>query len=210
MNFTRSGSDLIVTLANKSSADATVPTDILTGVFFKLDGDPALTRTSALVAKNSVFVSNTGVDVTPADLVVGGEWAYKSGLSPAFDANQGISSAGLGIFGPPDLFPGSNLQDTTSPGGIEYGITRAGDNLLTGNGGLSGQHLIKNSVTFTLSGFSGEPDAKITKVFFQYGTALDEPRDPGTPDPLIPEPSTFCLGALALAGMTLLRRRLSR
>jgi hypothetical protein len=208
--FSRSGSDLIVTLSNTSAADATVPTDILTGIFFEVTGDPLLTRTSALMPLgSSVLVGGTGVDVTPADRVVGGEWAYLNALNQVPSTNEGISSSGLGIFGPGDVFPGANLQGPAEPAGIQYGITSAGDNLTTGNGGLSGENLIKNSVVFTLSGYSGEPDANITNVAFQYGTGLDEPRFPG--DFLhAPEPGSWVLlgiGGLALAIGRLLKRR---
>ena len=42
--FQDSGSDLIVTLTNTSTADALVPIDVLTGVFFSISGNPSLTR----------------------------------------------------------------------------------------------------------------------------------------------------------------------
>jgi hypothetical protein len=107
----------------------------------------------------------------------------------------------LGIFGPGDLFPGPDLQGPPSgtPDGIQYGITSAADNILTGNGGLSGQHLIKNSVVFTLSGWGGEPDVMITDVTFQYGTSLGEPQYVG----IVPEPSTAVLALMAFGFVAL-------
>ena len=171
-DFMRTGSNLIVTLTNTSTADAMVPTDILTAVYFDIAGSPALTRTSAVVPLTSdVWEIGSGTLETPGDRVVGGEWAY---LLP-----PGISSTGLGIFGSGDLFPGSNLQGPAGPDGIQFGITSAGDNLATGNGGLSGQWLIKDSVIFTLGGYNLEPSATISNVVFQYGTSLDEPTFPG-------------------------------
>jgi hypothetical protein len=208
--FSRSGSDLVVTLSNTSAADATVPTDILTGIFFEVTGDPLLTRTSALVALgSSVLVGGTGADVTPLDRVVGGEWAYLNALNQVPSTNEGISSSGLGIFGPGNVFPGANLQGPASPAGIQYGITSAGDNLTTGNGGLSGENLIKNSVVFTLSGYSGEPSANITSAAFQYGTALDEPRFPGT-FLHAPEPGSWVLLGLGGLGLAICRWRQRR
>ncbi len=202
--FVRSGSNLVVTLTNTSTADMLVPSDILTGIFFNISGNPTLSRISALVPLgSSVFVGNSGADVTPADRVVGGEWAYRHSIAGLPPFNGGISSTGLDIFGPFDMFPGPNLQGPASPGGVQYGITSAGDNLLTGNGGISGEHLIKNSVVFTLGGFDSEPDAVILSVAFQFGTDLDEPRFTVN----VPEPGTLVLAALALLALIGFRRR---
>jgi hypothetical protein len=206
VDFDRSGSDLIVTLSNTSMADALVPTDILTAVFFELSGNPLLTRTTALVpVGSSVFVGNVGTNVTPADRVIGGEWSYLNSITNPTGHNQGISSTGVGTFGPGNRFPGNNLQGPTSPDGVQYGITTAGDNLLTGNGGLNGEHLIKNSVVFTLSGFDAEPDAVITAARFLYGTSLHEPQFEGT---VVPEPATWLLAMFGFAGLLSLRRRI--
>jgi hypothetical protein len=208
VDFVRSGSDLVVTLTNTSAADALVPTDILTAVFFDVSGNPLLTRTSALVPlSSSVLVGNSGADVTPLDRVVGGEWSYLNSISDPPAHNEGISSTGVGTFGPGNRFPGANLQGPTSPNGVQYGITTAGDNLLTGNGGLSGEHLIKNAVVFTLSGFGDEPSAVITAARFLYGTSLEEPQFEGTPFVPVPEPSSLVLAMLGVAAVGLKRRR---
>jgi hypothetical protein len=208
VDFSRSGSDLIVTLTNTSMADAMVPTDILTAVFFQVDGNPLLTRTSALVPLgSSVLVGNSGANVTPGDRVVGGEWSYINGISDPPAHNGGISSTGVGTFGPGNVFPGANLQGPASPDGVQYGITSLGDNLLTGNGGLSGQHLIKNAMVFTLSGFADEPSAKITAARFLYGTSLEEPQFQGTAVTIVPEPSAIVLAAVGLASLGFIRLR---
>jgi hypothetical protein len=210
VEFARTGSDLIVTLTNTSTADALVPTDILTAVFFEVLGNPTLIRTSALVPlSSSVLVGGSGTNVTPLDRVVGGEWSYENSITEVPPQNEGISSTGIDIFGPGDRFPGSNLQGPDSPDGVQYGITTAGDNLLTGNGGINGQHLIKNSVVFTLGGFSGEPDAKILSASFLYGTSLDEPQFDGQ----VPEPASVVLavfGVLALSGARWRHQRTKR
>jgi hypothetical protein len=209
VEFARCGSDLIVTLTNTSTADALVPTDILTAVFFEVVGNPTLTRTSAVVPLgSSVFVGGTGVDETPPDRVVGGEWSYVNSIVAVPPQNEGVSSTGLNIFGPGSRFPGDNLQGPDSPDGVQYGITSAGDNLLThtGNGGINGEHLIKNSVVFTLGGFSGEPDARILSARFLYGTSLSEPQFEGQ----VPEPASIVLavaGAVLLSGSAWSRRR---
>ncbi len=204
--FDQTGASLTVTLTNTSTSDALDPTDILTAVYFNLTGDPALSRTSAILAPGSVVkVGGTGALVPVSGGVVGGEWAYLNNSDPPLPNSSGVSSVGLGVFGPGDLFPGPNLQGPTSPDGVQFGITALGDNLLTGNGGLSGEDLIQNSVVFTLGGYTGDPSADITAVTFQYGTGLDEPSYPGSPsgNPNVPEPSslaTMALGALALLG----------
>ncbi|HEY3245423.1 MAG TPA: XDD4 family exosortase-dependent surface protein [Phycisphaerae bacterium] len=198
--FDVSGSNLIVTLTNTSPVDAQVPSDILTALFFDTVGaSPTLVPVSAVLGPGAVVFFG-GTD--PGN-VVGGEWAYRQGLSGApLGASRGISSAGFDLFGPPDLFPGTNLQGPDSPDGIQYGITSAGDDPATGNAAVTGANaLIKNEVVFTLSGLPDgfDPSTQITHVFFQYGTAL-------TDSGFTPEPSS-----LALLGIgTLLAFRRSR
>src|SRR5262245_2742719 len=179
--FSSSGGNLTITLTNTSSMDAMVPSDILTAVFF--NAPVTLTPVSATVTAGSTVYNFPGVTN------VGGEWAYNSGFSGPAGSNQGISASGLNNFGPHDRFDTStNLQGPDSPGGIEFGIAPAGDDPSTGNNKLVGDThdtgLIKNSVTFVLSGWSGDL-ASITDVYFQYGTAMDEPGFGGgkTPEP---------------------------
>lgn len=199
VDFSVSGSSLLVTLTNTGAGDALVPTDILTGVYFDITGSAlSLSRTSAVLAAGSVMISGT----TDAGGVVGGEWAYKGGLSGApYSAKYGISASGLGLFGGGDRFPGTNLAGPTAPAGLDYGITSAGDNGATGNGGLLGTPLIKNSVVFTLGGIGQNFNlADIGNVSFQYGTDLSEPNVQASPTP----------GALALLGMAGLGARSRR
>lgn len=196
--FAASGSNLTVTLTNTALNDIDQPVFVLTAVFFDITGPTVnLTRVSAVLNTGSVVIN----DPQPAGGVVGGEWAYKAGLSGAPNgAGRGISSSGLNLFGPGDLFPGPDLEPPTSPNGLEYGITTAGDNPLTNNGGTN-TPLIKNSVVFTLSGLpSGfDPEARINKISFQYGTGLDEPRLD------VPAPGSAAL--LALGALVGRRRR---
>jgi hypothetical protein len=111
----------------------------------------------------------------------------------------------MGLFGPGDLFLGSNLDGQESPNGLNYGITSAGDDPTTGSSAVTGETpLIQESVLFTLSGFPGELTAgSVGNVHLQYGTSLCEPELGGTSGvPLVPEPSTlffFVAGGLLVA-----------
>lgn len=200
-------SSLRITLTNTSTADVTAPSQLLTALFFNLAGDPVLTRGSAVLGAGSTVLFG-GAE---AGGVVGGEWAYAAGLTGApWGARQGVSSVGLGLFGPSDLFPGANLAGPASPNGDQYGITSAGDDPAVGNWPVTGKDpLIRNAVVFTLDGL---PDGfqlnGISNVSFQYGSALTDPNIPTH----TPEPGSLALVLLGLGLLAggALQRKLSK
>ena len=107
-SFDVNNNTLLVTLTNTSLVDPSSPSSILTAVFFDIAGDPTLTPLSAQICATCTV---TYGGTTDANKSVAGEWAYAFASSDlAYGTDYGISSSGLGIFGPPDLFPnGTNL-----------------------------------------------------------------------------------------------------
>jgi len=188
------GTNLQVVLTNTSTDDVLVPSEVLTAVFFDVLGVGALTPVSALLtAGSSVFFDSDG---QPAGGNVGGEWEYLAGLAGApHGATEGISSAGFELFGGPN-FNGPQLDPPDAVNGLNYGILSAGDNAVTGNTPVTGGNpLIKNSVTFLLSGLpTGFSLGDITNVSYQYGTSLDEPN-------IVPIPAAAWLFGSALMGV---------
>ena len=207
VRFEFSGGALKVTLLNTSSADVLVPSDALTAVFFDIAGDPILTPDWARVSHESCVLYYDAQ--CHADMDVGGEWAYVRNMAPSLVAQHyGISSAGFGVFGPGDRFPGfPTLTPPDSPDGLDWALLSAGDNPATGNTGVTNQPLIRNAAVFRFTGLPGgfNPAAAIRNVRFQYGTDLDEPHFDE-----IPEPATFGLIGLGLVGLGFLGRRYGR
>ncbi len=192
VTFDTRGTNLIVTLANTSSADVVFPEDVLTNLFFNLSGDPTLGRVSALIAPGSREVHGMPVDRGN----VGGEWRYDPNVNIASLPTVNQSLSALGVFHPLFNFPGPLLRPG---GGVDWGLVGPGDNPLTGSRDITYRTgLIRNSVVFTLSGLpiNFNPATDVSNVFFQYGDYSTNFIMAGTPNSSpnpqnVPEPSTI-------------------
>jgi hypothetical protein len=147
-----------------------------------------------------VFKHDT--DLTPGSGIISGEYSYLGGgPTLMWGGEQGLSAVGYGVFGPGNRFPGGNVADQGNPpGGLDFGLSSAGDDPTTHNGGAN-RALVKNSVIFTLGGLPAgfNPLVDVTNVTFQYGTNMEEPHI------TVPEPASASL--LVTAGAVLLLRR---
>lgn len=197
VDFSTSGTDLLVTLTNTDTGDPSVPTDILTGLVFSITGNPLLTGTSATLHTDSIVIR----DDAPTGGVVGGEWAYNNNLlGTSFFGQSAIYSAGY--FSGNALFPGDDLEPPVSVDGIQYGITTMFDNAANDNGGIATQPFIQNSVDFVLSGLPVDFAGTISEVTFLYGTSLSE-----NPPPPVPEPGTMMLLGIGMLGLAVFGKR---
>ena len=158
---------LTITLSN-TGPGASVPSDILTAVFWDYDNDntaSALTTLSLFSATAPTVVgSNAGTNVNLAGSL--NEWKLPqssngtSALS-GISQNYGLGTAGLGIF------QGTGGQQ------FNYGIISGYD---TPNPAVVGGTFVKDSATFVLAGLPSTFNIqKIGNVRFQYGTAISEP-----------------------------------
>jgi hypothetical protein len=208
--FSTSGSNLQVKLTNSAMAPFTVddPSEVLTGVFFDISGNPALSKSggSAQIPSGSTWVNFSAPPGFTGD--VGGEWAFKSGFGSGLP-QFGLGGSGLGgTFGSGDTFTNADLSGGSGAGGVDWGLVSSNYNAGDGNGGIKNEPLIRNSAIFTLTGLAPGFDlgsVTISNVRFQYGTTMTEPSIDGSP---VPEPSTLTILGLAVA--PLVRRRLRR
>lgn len=217
--FSQTGTTLTITLTNTATSDTVDPTDVLTGLFFNLAGNPTLTKVSAAVASGSQIYSlnnNTGTAVVGTD--ISGEWAYvhnSSGLpggGPVGAFDYGLGGAGYNTFGAADVFgTGPTFGfGGTRPDGVGMGLISAGDDLTTGNGGIeNGRDFIKNGAvfTFTVPANFTLSSTTLGTVRFQYGTSTDETSTNGRQT--VPAPASLW-GGVALLGLLSMGKFLRR
>ena len=200
--------DLLITLANTFAGDVPDQSHVLTALFFSGANGLTAVQNSA-VAPSGSKEWNIGTQIVPVESgsTLGQQWEYLSGSAVSSQApggaTAGISSTGLGIFGSGNFAAnGANLD------GSAYGILSKGYNGSTGDGLKTHGPYIQNSMTFELSGFSGNLNG-ISDVIFQYGTTLgSEPSFMGNFVSSVPEPNYGIASAASLlVGFGVLRAR---
>ena len=214
--FNFSGNTLTITLSNTATVNPISTAGALTGLFWDLTGNPTLTPVSALVAPGSTLIQSANCNVNCTGVTnVGGEFSYAAGgLSSLAGDDRGIASAGyLNANTSAGNFNGTNLENPNSLNGGEFGILPASFVAFSGNGGLDGETMIRNSVIFTLTGVNGLTASSVSSVYFTYGTSQpSEPNFPGTLVPpqgsTVPEPTSMMLfgTVAAITGLGLRKR----
>ena len=205
--FVVSDLQLVVTLSNTGSFAPVNANDILTGVFFTIDGDPKLTPESAQVAPGDSVIGHRLPLGFSGD--VGSQWAYRNDLVNAPNGtDEGISSTSLKWFSAKNVFSKTKIKGFGSFGGISFGLTTDDDLGGHSRGNLKNQALIQDSVVFTFSGLPQDfSPSDISDVTFAYGTSVKAPKLIGevTTDD-IPEPATIALVVVSLLGALGARR----
>jgi hypothetical protein len=191
VEFTQVGTALTIVLTNTAEDPADFQRRVLNAVFWDFEDDPILTGGDAFITAGSTQIN--GGD-PPAN--IDDHWGFRQTL-PANqygNANYGISSVGIGLFGPSTTFSGTG----PAPNGTNYGLVPAAGT------SLNSVPYVMDSMTFTFNlpvGYTLTEDS-ISNVWFQYGSIQSEFFFN------VPEPGSMtALGLGALALISRMRRK---
>lgn len=229
--FNLTGSVLTVTLTNTSSEAVDAPNEVLTGLLFNTTAgalDPVSARVLNWTSSDSHILNWNSSDGNAYPGSTDGTINGDVSSEWAFTAQNGISSSGLGLFGPTDLFgtlatitttsnvwvpahgnkpghwesvtttSGNTLWSPESPDGLQYGILPLAGQSVNANTGVTSMPLIVGGVVFTFD---------VVDTAFTLNDIHDvsfqygtSPCEPNVPP--VPEPVSAALiglGAVALA-----------
>ncbi len=198
---------LQITLTNTGQTPPSDESGVIGALFFNLSGNPTLTPVSMSLGAGSSIVNGSG---DPS-----ANWRYDTGISGPGGATQGVSAAGLGIFGSRGNFcSGANCGNLLH--GIDWGLVDASYIAGSGNSSISGQPLIQDTAIFVLSGVSSDfnPSTDISNVSTNYTATLTGSFTiTATDPPAVPEPSPYFLlggGMIVMSFIELKRHRTTR
>lgn len=195
---------------------SSVPSDILTAIFWDMTNSNSLSLTSATAQTIIPNAATSPINIQDVNGTApdGIEWGFSSnsnGLggntTPDVIQQYGLGTAGFGVQ------PGFGLSGGQQ---FNYGIVSTPFDSPNTQLTSTGNTFVVGAADFVLSGLSTNFNLNsISNVRFQYGTALSEPSFGSTPTSTanptsVPEPgATVALGLLALGGVKLLKKKSS-
>ena len=197
-------STLLVTMTNTSVGGATSFDDVLTGFFFSQPSS-AVTPVSVALATGS-GIANCAACGGVSN--VSGEYYFASGVYglKGSQAANVVSAADFGFL----TATVGNTPVLSANGGIDFGLVSNTTNF--GQSMFTGSPLITQSINVTYTLGSGTFDLRSLSGGFLWGNTYLAPLG-GTfsmTDVSAPEPATFLMMGLGLAGVIFLHRRRKR
>jgi len=184
-DFELVGGNLQITIMNTSTTPTAEAADVLSGIFFTVDGANNISVNSEYIPKGDVVFNDTSSSTLGANLALPGtvlgqsvdQWEY------AFkNMTGGVGSAGLNFFN----------GNMVSKDGLVSPNYKPTDGLKN-----DGDTIFENSIVVTLQGYTGNL-SDISNVKFQYGTDTSDTSLTGKLQlSVVPEPNY----GLALAAL---------